>query len=959
MPSFSENREIIISLSETGDARILQNPKEFIQIDARDKFEQLIDDRIETIKHLNGRTNTGGQETGENCKKLESILCDDDCDFDSSRVLNRCHDTILIDGERGTGKTTFALNMFEYIRNNKKIANLGILDPTLIENKEHILINIISRIKKRIDCFFTYCKNDKTDYEYYNVWKKQLAKLAAGLSLLDGIGGDGLKSEVWDSPELAMEEGIDNAVSGQELEKDLHKFIELSLKILCQEAFILFLDDIDTSIDKGFVIMEVLRKYLTSPRLIIVLLGDIKLYSLIVKQLQYEKIDPKKILKDYLICGCIEDKHIENEQIKGYIDVLQDQYLTKILKPEFRITLRNIYDYIDYIKINNVLDSRSDVVDEILLKYILKNNFCLNVFSLKESEVRAINAITEFVCKLPTRTFLQLMKIYHIYCEPADNQSDKIDFISSLKNMFVAYFDDGFLKDQNIGGELIINRISEYLITNKYAYSGDVYELLPLFRETKRNVNMFTVNAVSSFILQKEPDRLFEYMVKLYLPKYCADSAESNKLFLEEKSRTKTVIDYLSLETDEESMNIAKKAVVFFEGTTNLNPFISGFIHVNKSVNKEKDIINKSLFLNTILFNITYLKSNSSYLFSSFFAILSLMSEVLSLVAGENANNIEYKAELIKEKLLKYSEIKKFGSLFNQDRASEVDEVENKSDSEVITKSDKDAEGKLKDFCTGLAQWSGYVNQLEPVSIPMFNKIWSNFMSNINDIDENLRIKSSDENFASILHRYGIAFLNAVFVESQPGTAISRKNPIKYDSVFNQKIKDKDCTKKTLTDPDNKNKISLFNFIFSCPLWGIYLDIINETENTENKFITDCYFRLQMAVFNKEKKEEIIEIFKGHSLVNITKKIKFSKIKEMLSFSALDEKAKESEIKSIVETLPEEDRKKIKNRKSDDDEDVLKIIEIVRDNLLKKFSGKTVSRKTTIANLVFKVINGK
>jgi hypothetical protein len=116
--------------------------------------------------------------------------------------------------------------------------------------------------------------------------------------------------------------------------------------------------------------METLRKYLTSPKLIISILGDIDLYSILSRQLQWEKIDSKKILIQY------EGK----EKYIPQIEHLEEQYLIKILKPENRIDLDNLFDLKDNIKIKNdnniALNGYLDkVVEEI---YLTNNN--LSVF---------------------------------------------------------------------------------------------------------------------------------------------------------------------------------------------------------------------------------------------------------------------------------------------------------------------------------------------------------------------------------------------------------------------------------------------------------------------------------------------------------------------------------------------------------------------------------------------------
>ncbi len=917
--SNKHEEKIEIRLSEIGDAKIFKKHSgsqdggnEIIQIEAREKFKQLIEERLAIIRNSNFYKNDKEEENrrnANNCRSLNQAFESDFCDFDTYSVIDRRHDTILIDGERGAGKTSFILNMFNEIDSNT-IENLDILDPTLIENKEHILINIISRIKKKIDNFFTYKSVSRNvDHELYGYWKNQLSKLAAGLSLLDGIGSSKLSGDIWDSPELAMEEGIDNALSGQELEKRFHKFIDASLKVLCKEAFILFLDDIDTSIDKGFVIMEVLRKYLTSPELIIVLSGDIKLYSLIVKQLQIKKIDPQKTLKDYVLNGSLGKNDAEIREIEESLDVLQDQYITKILKPEFRIALKTIHHYKKMIKIVNNLFKKAQTEPESKDIEDVLEVFCFNVFSIKKYEVESIRFMNEFVTQLPVRTFLQLIKVYYSYFEASENMKNninKLDFITSLISMFVSYFDINILNGQSIEGEFAINRISQYLLNESQDYSEEIYKLIPTYSKKKINVNIFIINAISSYILREEPHRILEYMLKLYLPKYCLESNNSIK-FLFEKLRVKQVTDYLLLETDKEFSDAAKKSVVFFESIAYLYPFTSGFIHINKTNNDEKTRINQSLFLDAILFNISYRRTNSTYLFGSFFSILSIMSGILSLITDMSKRNLtdENKIKSIIEKLLEYSNIKTYPSLFDQSYNPEVNEEE------IYFKdyNEENMKHLSKIFVPALLNWGKLIQKLEPVSHSIFNKIWSNFLLNITDIDNQLKNQSADNNFASILHRYCIAFLNSVYVESQPDKKISKNNPVTNDKVFNDKIKSD--FKKHLMDIDDGKKISLFNFIFSCPLWGVYIDFNNESKmKNENTNIQSYYWNLQRFIFNEiNTNEDLYEkIFKTITTVKLTKDIKFDGFKEAsvqdkVDFRQLTQEAKEIEVKKAMATL--------------------------------------------------------
>lgn len=985
-PNNKHEEKIEIRLSEIGDAKIFKKHSggqdggnEIIQIEARKKFKQLIEERLAIIRNLNSYKNDKEEENRRNtnnCRNLNPDFESDFCDFDTYSVIDRRHDTILIDGERGAGKTTFILNMFNEIDHNT-IENLDILDPTLIENKEHILINIISRIKKKIDNFFTYKSVSRNvDQELYGYWKKQLSKLAAGLSLLDGIGSSKLSGELWDSPELAMEEGIDNALSGQELEKRFHKFIDASLKVLCKEAFIIFLDDIDTSIDKGFVIMEVLRKYLTSPKLIIVLSGDIKLYSLIVKQLQIDKIDPKKTLKNYVLNGSLGKNDAEIREIEESIDILQDQYITKILKPEFRISLKTILHYKKLIIIINDLFKKAQTEPESKNIEDVLEVFCFNVFSIKKYEVESIRFMKEFVTQLPVRTFLQLIKVYYSYFEAPENMKNninKLDFITSFISMFVSFFDVKVLSGQSIEGEFVINRISQYLLNESQDYSEEIYKLIPTYSKKKINVNNLIINAILSYILREEPYRIFEYMLKLYLPKYCLES-NNLRIFLDKNLRVKTVIDYLLLETDREFMDAAKKSVVFFEGTTNLYPFTSGFIHVNKTNNDEKTIINQSLFLNAILFNISYRRTNSTNLFGSFFSILSIMSEILSLTYEFKDEDPE-KDEKLGNMLLEHYNIKTFPSIFDQNYGIEIfnkeDENTEKDKNENLL---EDHNEQMKSFLKGLLKWSKLVNKLEPVSTLILNKIWSNFLLNISDIDNQLKNQSDKIKFATILHRYCIAFLNSVYVESQPDKKISKSNPVIDDKVFNDKIKSD--LNKPLMDIDDGKKISLFHFIFSCPLWGVYIDFNNESRMTnENANIQNYYWNLQKFIFNEMNTNEDVyeKIFKPITTVNLTKDIKFdvfketsilkrikksqkrtntrtddssTTVQEKVDFRRLTQEAKEIEVKKAMATL------KIFNEDIiSKNADMERYVYVIRRNVQENFAPRTVPSNTVKAIL--------
>lgn len=241
-------QEIIIDLSMTQEANDNLEMKHLLQQEAYEQLRTAIDDTIEKIEPFKKRLN------------------------DVDTVLRaRTHDVIMLDGARGSGKTTFIINAQKFLR-EKELENvlfLNIIDPTLIETREHVFINIIASIVKKVDIK----RDKKTDTHFedsYEKWRNTLNNLALGLSLLDGVGEIKLSKGDWADEYYVLEEGIKKAQSGSSLETSFHKFVDESLSLLGAQAFLLVFDDIDTDFAKGWPVLELLRKYLATPQIVTV-----------------------------------------------------------------------------------------------------------------------------------------------------------------------------------------------------------------------------------------------------------------------------------------------------------------------------------------------------------------------------------------------------------------------------------------------------------------------------------------------------------------------------------------------------------------------------------------------------------------------------------------------------------------------------------------------------------------
>ena len=263
-------------------------------------------------------------------KQVSKLDCSN---TDSFFSVEHQYNTISIFGGRGTGKTTFILSILRDIEQKYKdeAQILNIIDPTQMEEKEHVFLVILTlidtEVRKKIEEHKKNSNNACCCYE--KEWDNKLSSLAKGLPTLEGLNKK--QYENWDDNWYIVESGIDNVRSAYNLEKNFHDLVDKALKIIGKKFFVLAFDDTDVDFSKGWHILETIRKYLTSPKLVIFLSGNLTLYSFNVRLQQWKQF---KELKDF-----------EGYDYKSQVNQLEGQYLLKVLKPENRIQLRSLLDY--------------------------------------------------------------------------------------------------------------------------------------------------------------------------------------------------------------------------------------------------------------------------------------------------------------------------------------------------------------------------------------------------------------------------------------------------------------------------------------------------------------------------------------------------------------------------------------------------------------------------------------
>lgn len=329
------------------------------------------------------------------------------------------HNTISIFANRGAGKTTFLLSALKRIRDNykKNVVCLRPLDPSIIDCKQHPFINIIAAIHQTVEESIKEdpWKKPSVDKDCLEEYKSIYKKLLKGLPFIDGIGNENIYQN-WDDELFISMQGMERAEASNNLIDYFHAYVHKALKLLQAVCFVISFDDIDTNFQKGYELLEVIRKYLTTEQIICILTGDLELYGKLVRKASWKCFDSTFLNKERTYAKRNED------EFSTMINHLENQYLLKILKPENRIQLHTINEVIEldestiYIYFSD--DQKEKWTLDDCYKALLKSlNFPTN-------NQRVLTSVLLFLKSLSLRSQIRLLYLIkkHISSETDSNE---------------------------------------------------------------------------------------------------------------------------------------------------------------------------------------------------------------------------------------------------------------------------------------------------------------------------------------------------------------------------------------------------------------------------------------------------------------------------------------------------------------------------------------------------------
>jgi len=409
----------------------------------------------------------------------------------------RVHDTITILGTRGSGKTSFLLSVLERFKAiNSKAAVIEIIDPTLIEDKGHIFLYLISIIKELVEKEQGTVHFDPQTPDFQNraTWRNLILSLSKGIPSMDGVGAD-LHANSWQDPEYIMEKGLSAVTSARKLEGTFNTIVAEGLKILKKSVFIIAFDDIDIDYKKGWPVLETIRKYLTSGQIITLISGDIKLFSLVIRKQQWLNLGSDFLKNE-------AEEKVKKRDVTDSVTEMEAQYLLKVMKPERRVHLRTLGEKVMSaedgdisVKMRN--GDKVSIVkfyDDIFKEFGIYNNYQAEVYRT-------------FFLSLPLRLQLRFLLVF--------DTKPGASFGDNYKDVLLSYLLDKSV-DINLATSApkFLNIAILHLLIQEQVLA-EHYQLQPSTTDNSLNGSLTLLSFLFSRSTAQNPDIIFDYLIKV------------------------------------------------------------------------------------------------------------------------------------------------------------------------------------------------------------------------------------------------------------------------------------------------------------------------------------------------------------------------------------------------------------------------------------------------------------
>lgn len=794
-------------------------------------------------------------------------------DADKSAGLTRFIDesgrnVFFVDGTRGAGKTTFINSVVKSLNSDKgdvkvSIKCLPTIDPTKLPRHEPILVTVTARLNKMVSDKLKGCWSSNDHKKQKEQWQNHLAQLQRGLHLLT----DKEYKPEYFSDALKLDAQLDYSIGGQDLSEIFEKLVERACDILGCKAILITFDDIDTQFDAGWDVLESIRKFFNSQKLVVVATGDLRLYSQLIRGKQYENYS--KTLLD-------QEKESARLAERGYmVEHLEQQYLLKLFPVQKRMQLKTMLQLVGEKgrdqhseKINVLYSKGSDGIKVNTVRSALEN-IVSNGLNIRVGS--DLDMYVDELLKQPVRLLMQVMQDYYSRLQ-ASSISESVLLRDSLYGaMLSSIYRVGLNYEQHrIGMDSLCDDIFRYSHQDQEVNTG--FYLRPQSsNEALRNCSVYLASQVSA-LCDGGLSQLLQLMLVGCGSVSLFDSVQ--KLVGNHGDRYQQPTDiefksYMSIGRRESVTNWANRscAVISDDGSLNTSPGVYlGMIHMSK----KKRAAYKALDINAEsgLAKVALAASLSSALtpsptdFLSVFNLIGAIADLADVDTGvseikEIETTAEHAPAIHKKIILENESFRKavikiiakptcvaplWSRYAEKGAGEEVDELD------VVDEKDINASIVL------LIKWNRLVRQISSKIKPssmLIGKIWTRLFFNLSNIAaKHKSLLGSDPsasegkytnqtNAAKIMRFNVLAFLHAVLVEEDAYHRVSESSVSRISVNFKQnpvtsvgQLVTKLQSMENLSDISNTHPI--FYSILKCPLVHPFIFPLGSINSADN-----------------------------------------------------------------------------------------------------------------------------
>lgn len=707
------------------------------------------------------------------------------------------NNSIAILGGRGSGKTSFLKSVLKYYHSGKNCENgeidkndrrnkvkvLSLIDPTMLEDSGHVLVLIVSLIDKEVRAA---CERGEFDihsesFENKRRWQVELKKISCGLAMLEGLG-NGFKKEVnWQDDNFVMNKGFQAVSASFDLGRNFHHLVETALDILGKKAFMLAFDDVDVDMRRGWKVLESIRKYITTPKILCLVSGNIKLYSINVRIQQWNQFK--------------EIHNIEKESDYSMrVNELEGQYLLKILKIENRVHLDSLQEAIRYTDYH-ILDAGFDKP--------IREKYTTIIHDLGINESSIVRRFVDYLLSLSLRSQINLLRSRII------ENGIGVSCVEAFLSRMLACDIPVDLAVQN--PNMLVPIIANYLIGHNLLKEN--YQLVPTSRDSSVNACVTGLTIIFMKHNLSNPFVLWDYMLRVAYMRNIVSSIIDGKLI-------EGIASYVNLRHDGTYKNMIGMSMAYKEGMKIMD--MSEHIRLyslNKSAkdgnsNRIDSVLKdkKSAIKALGMIPLCALKKTSSNSSSSYYSVFLLFATICQVLKTGN----EDKNEVIR--LIKEAQIYRYYPVPTSDKDNLERSVEK---DDIFSDGDSSADPTFDKLIDSIVKWKKDFSKVKTRPPHLLGRIMTRFYSSVKNVKK--------DKLGEQMHLSIVCFLNSCLIEeareyvtdATKGVSISDinfSNVVSSDKIFMDNLS-------KIPDEEINSIIGFTTTMARCPLIYNYLDV--------------------------------------------------------------------------------------------------------------------------------------